>query len=486
MTPQEFIHDAENYIYKEVAKSTNLALGKDKTAILSVGLFLKLPIIVTISKALAPLPKLDKSLISFSKYFGAHVEMGAATVVNFTFVYYTEKDLTAIYKALSNHGIFLGFVYLHELQHILRKHNTSAYENMMTRIAGAIENPHHIINVAEDYAINYSLKDIFLTGHESARNKWPEIEALSMYNSKYHADKLSDIEILKLMISSNTSTTTEPVSDTMSSVSCNGKDSLQPTAAKSATASMAEAIDGTATSDKCTTSTDDADNALATLAETLSEIIQNNTRGTATGKLFEDLFTSIKVETGWFKRIKASFKKKVFYKTHNYMSTWANLNSTYRHIYKAPKKIFIDDKVAIILSIDHSGSMSKTDLQRLLYLIESESKRISKLTVLIHDTKIIHAFDIQNEYDISKSPLFTQALATRYTSGGTSHACVFNHIESLKIKDTSQTIYMSFSDNDSDIEQVFNNYPIMKRITNYWVSTRSNPMHVLGTNISIM
>ena len=161
MDHKEFIKFTEDYIYKEVAKNSNLILGKSKTASLSTGLFLKLPIEITIEQTTKPLPKLYKELSSFMKYFGAYVEMGETTAVHFKFLYHTDKDLKAIVNHLPRHGMFFAFVYMHELQHIIRKHTTTSYDTMMQNIAKNIPNPHHIINEAEDYAINYSLKDLF-------------------------------------------------------------------------------------------------------------------------------------------------------------------------------------------------------------------------------------------------------------------------------------------------------------------------------------
>ena len=304
------------------------------------------------------------------------------------------------------------------------------------------------------------------------------------YNTKYHETKMSDIDILRDLIATNNPITKEQLSDMLSKITIGDKSSVQPTDSKPTTTDSAS---DQASKDKCSTTVDDIDKSLSDLSESLQDIINTNIKGTAAGDLFEQLFQSIKVDTGWFKKIKASFKRQVYYKTHDYSTSWANLNNTYRKIYKSPKKQFIDTKIAIILSVDHSGSMSTQDLQRLLYLIESESTRISSLKVLIHDTRIVHSFDIEEEYDIANSPEFSKALATRYTSGGTSHSCVFEHIQNLKLKDASKVIYMSFSDNYSDIEQTISNYPIMRNLTNYWICAgTANPVKVIGTNIMMV
>ena len=488
---KEFLKEAEDFIYKEVAKNANLLLGKNKTASLSTGMFLKLPVRVEVEQVTSPIPKLYKELETFMPYFSAYTKVGNTTEVFFTFMYYEEKDLKQILNHMHRYSLFFAFVYMHEVQHILRKHVTTSYSTMMQRIAGDTPNSHELINIAEDHAINYSLKDIFVAAHKAhssvgksykLMDTWNEIEKICLYNKSYHEDQLSDIDILKDLLSKSKTPNTIDVSDLFQSVSFGGKESIQPK--EGSTLSQKDVSNNK--EGKCSTVTDDMDISISDLAESLKDIITENTRGTETGNLFEQLFESIKVDTGWFKKVKASFKRQVFYKTHDYTTSWRNLNSTYRHIYMAPKKTFIDDKISIILSVDHSGSMSTEDLQRLLYLIESESKRISELKVLVHDTQIIKEFTISNEYDISKSPEFSSALATRYTSGGTSHECIFDYIQNMGIKDTSQVMYMSFSDNQSDIEQTFKKYPIMRKITNYWVCTERNPVAVPGTNITMV
>jgi len=357
---------------------------------------------------------------------------------------------------------------------------------MMTRIAGNVAFPHELINIAEDHAINYSIKDLFLVS--PLRNKWDEIEEIGQYKEEYHKKKMSDIDILKDMIKNDESITKEQISNMLSKVTCDGKSVNQPTEPNGGAAQDNDGNDDSSKQgkiNKTSTAVDDLDNSLSDLSESIQDIITSNTKGTQAGELFEQLFSSIKVDTGWFKKIKAIFKRQVYYKTHDFNTSWANLNTTYRKIYKAPKKQFIDNKINIILSVDHSGSMATEDLQRLLYLIESESTRISSLRVLIHDTKIIKDFMIEDDYDIASAPGFQEALATRYTSGGTSHRCVFKAIEEMKLPDPSMVMYMSFSDNYSDIEEEFSTFPTMRKLTNYWVAAGGKPVNEPGTNITM-
>jgi hypothetical protein len=477
----DFLKQTEDYCYKEVAKNTNLILGKNKTAGLSTGLFLKLPIDVKVEKVDNPLPKLNKDLSTFFGRFTAYVTLGDVTKVNFVFMYHEEKDLRATERELKRHGAFLAFVYMHELQHIVRKHNTKSYETMMTRIASNVKDPYQLINIAEDYAINYAIKDLMLLD-TTLKAKWTEIESCVCYDSKYHTDKLSDIDTLKDLIEQGKEATSEQLSATTEKVSFEGKDSLQPIEGAGEDSSNEEGEEGEGSGgklDKTSTTQDDLDNAMSDLSESIQDLIKSQTKGTKAGELIEELFSSIKVETGWFKKIKASFKRQVYYMTHDYTTSWSNLNNTYRRIYKAPKKQFIDNKLEIVLSVDHSGSVGTEALQRLLYLMEDSSKYITKLTVLIHDTRIVKEFTIEDDFDIANNPQFKEALATRFVVGGTSHSDIFTWL-TANIKTLDKSIYISYSDNYSDIPQEWAKNPKLRNLTTYFVCTENNPMEVPG------
>jgi len=309
MNIKEFIKETEDFVYKEVAKNSNLIMGKNKTASLSTGLFLKLPIVVSVEKSKSSLPKIYKELETFVPHFSAYTKMGNTAEVFFTFLYNTEKDLDKIFKELPRHGAFFAFVYMHEVQHILRKHITSSYETMMQRIAGDIAFPHEAINIAEDHAINYSLKDLFIIS--PLKTKWTEIEKIGHYNQDYHAKKMSDIEILKDMAENDTQITKNQISDMLSQITCDGKTTNQLSEQPS-NSSNNEEDSSDNSKDKVSTSIDDMDNSLSDLSESLQDIITSNLKGSQAGELFEQLFDSIKVETGWFKKIKASFKRQVY------------------------------------------------------------------------------------------------------------------------------------------------------------------------------
>ena len=461
MTADQFLHDIERLIYKENSKNLNTIMQLDKTAQLSTGIFLKLPIVFDLQQVDGTVVSNVNDMKSLvENNLTAYVKHGTVTEVYFTFFYDSESQLNALYKCIEKQSMFFAFLYLHELFHIVHMHNTTSYNDMMIRIAKNIQDPHLAINIAEDYRNNYLIKELFSLS-QVFKAYWTKIVPFMMYSHEYHVEKLSDIDILKKMISGAKEPQSEDVGDGFEKVKLDGSVIIKKK--------------GSALSDKVDTAdASDSDNDLKDLSETLQGIIEEGTRGTQAGKLIEDAFGAIKVETGWFKQIKASFKKRVFYMTHDYMSSWTGINNTYRRVFKSPKKQFFDNKIQLILAVDHSGSMCTEDLQKLLYLIQSESKNIFKLTVLIHDTRIVKEFTIEDEYDISKSSEFKAAMSTRYAVGGTSHDAVFQRINEMSKDEQGATIFLCFSDMHSDIEECVGNYPFLKRMAPFWIHTHGH------------
>ena len=114
--------------------------------------------------------------------------------------------------------------------------------------------------------------------------------------------------------------------------------------------------------------------------------------------------------------------------------------------------------------------------------MEDKGSSISKLTVLIHDCEISKEFVLESDYGIDTNPNFKTALATRYQSGGTSHACIFEWLQT-NVTNPAESIFISFSDNYSDIERSWNNYPILRQMRSYLVCPVNNPMNVPAVNI---
>ena len=120
----------------------------------------------------------------------------------------------------------------------------------------------------------------------------------------------------------------------------------------------------------------------------------------------------------------------------------------------------------------------------MLYIFEKHSKQITQLFVLIHDTQVVKEFEIWSDYDIKTNPNFVDALSHRFAVGGTSHYDVFKRIdEMLKegIVDPEKTIYISFSDNYSDIPASWEKFPRLKKLSTTFLAPVQNPVNVKGT-----
>ncbi len=209
----------------------------------------------------------------------------------------------------------------------------------------------------------------------------------------------------------------------------------------------------------------------------------------ANGAHFEEtgqlkIVAAKKVKTGWFKKLAAKFGREVYYKTSTFTSQWSSLNVTYRKQFKAPKTKYEDNKLSVVLSVDHSGSVSTDGLQKLLYLFEKHSAKITQLFVLIHDTQVVKQFAINSDYDIKSNPYFVEALAHRFAVGGTSHYDVFSKINDMleaKTIDPAKTIYISFSDNFSDIPKSWAAFPKLSKLSTTFLSPVDNQVNVPGT-----
>jgi len=470
---EEYQYKITKYVYKEIVKEFNEIYGQDKTAPLATGIFLKLPIEVRLVKQ----DKIDYS--DLMKAFSAYTKLGNETSVYFDFFYSSENDLPELFKLIETNKTFWAYVYQHEVLHILLKHVTKPFQSRMLRIVKEIKpdmdeyTAHHFINNAEDYFINYSIKDLTEScnsiGLQMLLDK-------GLYNYDYHNSQLSDIQILKDLLQ-NSKVQIQPINESYELiVTTNSKDNstviIKPTDINNTESSD--------TKDKV----EGIDSQLIDLAQSINSTIQSQAKGSKSATMTNKLFESIQVSTDWFKKLKTSFKRDVYYMTHDYYTKWTNLNNKYRQIFKSPKKYYLDSKLEIILSIDQSGSMPQDSLQKLLYILEQEGSKISKLTVLIHDVGISKEFILESDYNITTNPQFKAALATRYQSGGTSHDAVFEWLQN-NVKDPTKTIYISFSDNYSDIETSFFDYPIMRKLKSYLVCPVNNPMKVPVINITM-
>lgn len=464
MTKQEFISQAKITIFSEVAKATNQLCGLSKTSTHIANLFTNLPMQIE-ARFIADLPKPTKKLNALEEFVIAYLKHDDSSKVMIAFFYSSDKHLTKIMKRIEKYQVYFAYLYMREALKVSRLMNTATHYRMMSNIikhkAPSISpEEHYRLSIkACDYTVNDTLNQLFKASAISS--KLDEIFEHVNYSSAYSGK--SEIDILtNLLAKYSPHDKPFPIEDFMYDPESN---LLFP-------GNFDNSI-----SHNETIQTD--------LGESVTNVLATMSRGTGSAPIFEASFAAKKVKTGWFKKLTNKFTKDVYYITNTFRSEWSSLNIVYRHKFKAPKHTHEDHKLSVILSIDHSGSVSTDGLQKLLYLFSKHSKRISDLYIIIHDDDIVKEFHIQSDFDVSTNPEFIQALGNRIACGGTSHFKVFSRIAELiksKTIDPSKSLYVSFSDNYSDIPKSWKAVPAMTKLySTTFLAPEHNPMSIVGT-----
>ena len=471
MDIKEFEYNVNKLIYDSAAVEINQLIGTSKTSTASIGLYLNLPITVKARK-IDSLPPVDGKRQLLATYTTAYLKHDDQSSIQFAFFYTEESELAKLYKACTKHTYYLTYLYMREVFRLIRGHNTKAFYDMMkkrilahTRSVLASDYYSYILT-ASDYAINGYLKQLFdASGIRDSESKTVKIFEYENLNPKYSG--MPEVDILLSVLAE--------YGFTLSKFNPSAEEDFQFVTSGN-TAHWTGFTDYDLKDD---------DSITVDLGESLSNHLKSTSRGLGSSQIFDDAIAAVKTKTGWFKKLTKNFEQTVHYATNKHTCSWANFNTTYRHKFKAPKHIHKNDTLNIYLSVDHSGSMSNKELGKLLHLMTKHAKRISKLTVWIHDTEIVKEFIIESA-DIKADPAFLQALGNRVACGGTSHKCIAEKLVELS-PDPSTCVYLSFSDNCSDIEQSWAMYPQLKKIPTYWLCTINNPISasVGGTNISI-
>lgn len=464
MTEKEFLHNSAHFIFKEVAKNVNQLCGLSKTSSMIANLFTNLPMQIELRK-LSGQPKPSKKLNALDQFVHAYIKHDDASKVYIAFFYSDIKHLTKIEKAIKKHPEFFAYLYMKEALKLTRLMNTKTHYTMMSGIIKhnnpgiSVESHYKLSQSACNYVVNSTIKSLF-EGSKLSKKLNIILEG-QQYDSKYAS--MSEMDVLKDLIEVN------------------------PEAAP-ATIKLDEDFTYDEWSNQVFANTNgpiETDEAIQTdLGESISTQLASMSRGGGSSAIFAEFFKAKKVKTGWFKKLAAKFSRDVYYMTNTFKSEWSSLNITYRNHFKAPKAKYEDNKLSVVLSLDHSGSISTDGLQKVLYLFEKHSKKITQLFILVHDTEVVKQFQLEDDFDIKSNPQFVEALAHRFAVGGTSHYDVFKTIDGMlesKTIDPEKSIYISFSDNDSDIPNSWKEFPRLHKLSTVFLSPVQNPVNVQGT-----
>jgi predicted metal-dependent peptidase len=231
----------------------------------------------------------------------------------------------------------------------------------------------------------------------------------------------------------------------------------------------------------------ESNNASDKLVDGLANSIQNHLdqqklKGDGSFLLDQDLGSSIKTNIDWFDKLKSNFYTIVNRKTKQSLVNWSKLNSKFAHNHKSPTHKNIENTLNVILCVDNSGSMSNDSLKKLLYIIEQKRSKISDITILKHTDSITGV--LSNE----KSDKKILEFLSKRDSGGTSHSDVFKYLDNnISKADLSKSIFISFSDNYSDIESQYPKFKNIRKITKVWLNADGKPVEsfIPGLKIDI-
>jgi predicted metal-dependent peptidase len=221
-------------------------------------------------------------------------------------------------------------------------------------------------------------------------------------------------------------------------------------------------------------------------AETLQNTLNTEVRGFTSSPIFKTAVSSKNtVNTDWLKKLKKHISKFTYERTNDIESTWAKYNNTYKSVFTAPGANYLTHKLKFVMSIDQSGSMTDEDIASIQEVMKIIAKDTAEATIILHDTEIA---DIINLVDLEEEE-FKQKLikAThRICNGGTSHKHVFEYLSNLA--DLEDILYISFSDNYSDIEESYKVYrKAMTKLDCIFLSTSNKQVNLNKVeNIKVM
>ncbi len=375
----------------------------------------------------------------------------------------------------------IAFTYIHEAMHILLRHFDYYLNKNFERIIQDIrpeldENSRiEILNHAFDYWINAYLLEEAASG--SLFRRWGERpeDFPYLYDPNLSPKRLQQHEIVEKLARDAKITQTD-LNDAsgntwghLTEITINGNTSSQITLNEDHQVNHLDVPE-------------QAEQDIQEILDSTKNNLLERTRGSDSTGAFSKLGVDYSVPIDWFKILKGSIFNIVQRYTNNYDQTWGKLKSKFRHIAPFPGSIYYDKELAAIISIDQSGSMSNDDLEKINYVVSALAKKTVFTEILLHDTRVAD----RHKFIGKQFKGIREFITNRVACGGTSHKEVFQIIGELKKENPKiKFVYLSFSDNYSDIEQTYDG-DIFRGINSYWITTdERNTVNVPGMQISL-
>ena len=464
------------------------ALKKTYNGMELVDLIMALPIKFHLSEmdADAITPGVPWINVMYQGYIARNGQEGVPDqlVVNLVLTKKTEMSWEKFFKGMfdgNEHASYAAFIYLHEAMHLLLKHHdyylNDGYESIIDNYRPELskEHTHELLNHAYDYWINGYMID---TAEDSSviHSFKNDANFGSLYDTTINPEHMSQQEIVVKLVK-EAKIEKEDLCDsdgnswgTSTTITINGNSSTTINI-------NAPALGNISRGDQESASRDISEVVGSTRDNLLDKSRGNESQGALT-KLGVDFAVPI----DWFSHLKGSIFNIVQRYTSTYEQTWGKMKNKMRHICPMPGRVYKEKKLAAVISIDQSGSMSDHDLEKINYVVNALSKKTTFTEILLHDTAIGEA----KRFIGSKPANIREFITNRVACGGTSHKCIFDHIsELISNEPKTKFIYLSFSDNWSDIEQTFPQ-ELFKDISCYWITTdENNTVDVPGMQISL-
>ncbi len=406
-------------------------------------------------------------------------------VVFLTFTKSIEKSWDHFFKELVDDKYYhhtLAFIYLHEAMHVLLRHYdyylSSTYEKIVKGIRNDLDDNqiHDLLNHGFDYYNNGYLIEQAVSGSFISNFKEESSDCPYLYDPNLSPNILQQSEIIQKLTKDakiNKQDILNSEGDTIGSIT-----EITIHGNTSTSISINGGNQGIVQQPKADQSEQEIHEVLDSARNNLLE----KTRGEGSVGTLSKLGVDYSIATDWFKLLKNSLFTMVRHHTSSYEQTWGKIKNKMRHVAMMPGKIYYEKELAVVVSIDQSGSMSNDDLEKINYVVTELAKKAIFVEVMLHDTVVAD----QRKFKGKQFQGIRDFVTNRVACGGTSHREVFQNLDEIRKQNPkTKLIYLSFSDNWSDIDSA---YPaeLFSKVTPYWITTdEKNTVNVPGMQISL-